>query len=618
MPAAMADEPGDTPKEQYKEQHGTNGADNLRGGSGADLIFGLRGNDKLLGKDGNDELRGGRGNDLLRGGAGDDVLRGGRGNDVLRGGAGDDLLRGGAGKDRFAFALGNRGHKIIADFETGDTVALGVDPEGSWPALADIVAGAVARDGRYTYTLRPGLTVETNTPLGVEDFMFLGDTALDTLHVVALPDSHYLDSWLADNPGGTVTVSAGAHDDVGGVRFSCPAGGDDCTLTVTSEDGSVTVSSSGGAATAGPEPAATARLAGTPPPAPPTQTAPTTLAGATAHGIAGAIVSLRDDALTDPFVSWPVADRPLTLGVPYHVLPLSLHKLSKGVLGGELDNDGNPSTPTGFAAAAAPPAISGWTGSAQEWSRTNGAGVTITDTVALYAKAGSGDSYISFGWWTRVPGSTSTGAGTFGNDPTHHSIHKTQRNPVSLNAAWPRGANAFAAGRHHYWPGGFTQLDAFDGAATYTGAAAGLWSKRASGARDGASGAFTADATLTADFDAKYVRLSGNIANFRDASGASLGNWTASLANETGGLTGGGFNGAGFAMSGNTAGAADGREWSGGWVAQFFRRAATDSQSAQPTAVGGVFQAHHGTPAMAASDDAGFVGVVGAFGAGKQ
>ena len=108
MLAAVADEP--------REQTGTNRA--------ADLLVGRRGNDELRGKGGDDELRGGRGNDLLRGGAGDDVLHGGD------------------GKDRFAFALGNSDHKIIADFEAGDTIALGADPEGgSWPAVADILAG---------------------------------------------------------------------------------------------------------------------------------------------------------------------------------------------------------------------------------------------------------------------------------------------------------------------------------------------------------------------------------------------------------------------------------------------------------------------------------------------
>ena len=98
----------------------------------------------------------------------------------------------------------------------------------------------------------------------------------------------------------------------------------------------------------------------------------------------------------------------------------------------------------------------------------------------------------------------------------------------------------------------------------------------------------------------------------------TLGNWTATLANETGGLTGGDIHGGGIAADGNTAGATDGRNWSDGWVARFFRRTAADSQTAHPTAVGGVFLAHHGTPTMAASNDQAFVGVIGAFGAGKE
>ena len=207
----------------------------------------------------------------------------------------------------------------------------------------------------------------------------------------------------------------------------------------------------------------------------------------------------------------------------------------------------------------------------------------------------------------------------FGNAPFKSTLAKSTANSLALQDGWPRGANAFVAGRHKYWPGGLSQIKALSGTATYTGAAAGLWSERAAGARDGASGAFTADATLTADFgQGPFLTLSGAIDNFRDASGNALGNWTATLANETGGVTGGDINGGGFVNSGNTTGAADGRNWSGGWVAQFFRRSAADPQTAQPTAVGGVFLAHDGTPAMAESGDQGFVGVIGAFGAEKQ
>ena len=616
-PAAL---PEEHDEDAPHKQTGTHGPDDLRGGDGNDLLIGKRGNDELRGKGGNDELRGGRGDDLLRGGAGDDLLVGGRGKDVLRGGVGNDTLQGGNGDDRFAFPLGASGHKVITDFEPGDVIALGADPVGgSWPTPATIVAAVVEENGRYTYTLLPGLTVQTNTPLAVGDFIFLGNTGTDPVHAVTLPGGHTLASWVARSQSGSLSVPAGEHRDAGGVRFSCPAAGDDCALTIASENGAVTVSSSGGAATASTVPPAHADNRSAPPP-PPTasETTPATLPGATAHGIASAIVSLRDEALGDQFVSWPAADRPLTFGPPYAALPLALHVPGKGILGGELDNDGNPATPTGFVAAAAPPAIAGWTGTTREWRRTNGAGVTITDTVAVYAKANVGESYLTFGWWTRVPGSSALGLGTFGNAPFTSNLQVSRRNSLALQDAWPRGANAFVAGRHKYWPGGFTELKALSGTATYSGGAAGQWSERAAGARDGASGPFTADATLTADFDTGFLTLSGTIANFRNAAGTSLGSWTATLANDTGGLTGGTLNGGGFVYHGNTAGAAGGHDWSGGWVAQFFRRLATDSQTAHPTALAGVFQAHHGTPAMTPSNDQGFVGVLGAFGAEKQ
>lgn len=616
--AAVADEQAEKPRDPPNEQTGTNGADTLRGGDGDDWLSGRKGNDKLVGQAGNDELRGGRGDDLLRGGDGDDVLRGGRGRDVLRGGLGNDELHGGEGDDRFAFLRTASGHKIITDFEAGDAIGLGRDPDRDfWPAPAQIVAGVVVQDGRYTYTLRPGLTVQTHTPLAVRDFVFLNSNHKEVGRALSLPKVHRLPGWLALNPDGRLVVPAGQKRDAGDVDFKCPPGGTDCEVTITARGGLVSASSAGGEATAEVLPPALAFTGAPPPPPPSAETAPTTPAGATAHGIASAIASLEDEALGDQFTSWPAADRPLTFGPPYDALPLSLHKPSKGVLGGELDNDDDPSTPTGFVDAASPPAIAGWTGSTREWSRSNEAGATTVDTVTVYSKTESGAAYLSYGWWAREPDSAAVGIGTFGNAPFKSTLAKSTTNRLALQDAWPRGANAFVAGRHKYWPGGFSQIEALSGSATYTGAAAGQWSERAAGERNGASGAFTADATLTADFDrTPWLALSGTINDFRDASGNALGSWTVTLAN--GGRGGGTMHGGGFVKKGHTTGAADGVNWSGGWVAQFFRRSATDPHTALPTAVGGVFLADHGTPAMAASGDGGFVGVIGAFGAEKQ
>lgn len=134
----------------------------------ADLLIGKRGNDKLRRKDGNDELRGGRVKDTLRGGA-------------------------------------------------GAVIQLGADPrKESWPAAADIVAGVVARGDRKTFTLRPGVTLETRTPLRVEEFVLLSGAPVDSPHAVALPVVHWLDIRLARNPGGRLTVPAGEYRDTGG------------------------------------------------------------------------------------------------------------------------------------------------------------------------------------------------------------------------------------------------------------------------------------------------------------------------------------------------------------------------------------------------------------------
>ena len=121
----------------------------------------------LSGTNGPDDLEGG-GNVLLVGKKGDDVLRGLGCNDELRGGKGNDDLRGGRGADRLVFFSGDTGDKIITDFGDGDRIVLkGI----GWPSVTDILAGVVAQGDRYLVcTLSGGLTVETDVPIGAEDF----------------------------------------------------------------------------------------------------------------------------------------------------------------------------------------------------------------------------------------------------------------------------------------------------------------------------------------------------------------------------------------------------------------------------------------------------------------
>ena len=130
--------------------------DKIDGGRGDDIINGDGGNDTVNGGDGDDSIRGGdgndviyadRGNDDVYGGKGNDVLDGGRGSDTVRGGSGDDtvsggllresydpenlivdFLHGGEGNDTFRAHPGN-GLDVIADFEEGDTIDMGVGRE---------------------------------------------------------------------------------------------------------------------------------------------------------------------------------------------------------------------------------------------------------------------------------------------------------------------------------------------------------------------------------------------------------------------------------------------------------------------------------------------------------
>ena len=104
-------------------------------------------------------------------------------------------------------------------------------------------------DCAVTVTLEDGTIAATST-----DGMASAMLVPPPVHAVGLPGMHDLSGWLTANPAGTVTVPAGEHRDVGGVRFSCPAGGADCAVTVTDEEGTVAVTSTDGTATSMPVP----------------------------------------------------------------------------------------------------------------------------------------------------------------------------------------------------------------------------------------------------------------------------------------------------------------------------------------------------------------------------
>ena len=178
-----------------------------------------------------------------------------------------------------------------------------------------------------------------------------------------------------------------------------------------------------------------------------------------------------------------------------------------------------------------------------------------------------------------------------------------------------------------------TDADGLRGSATYTGGATGIYV-------DGAtSGLFTAEATLTADFDkasngtveAVDYMISGRIDNFRGTDGRYLGDDTAEMPNDpdAGGendwvvMLGADELAVTGTLDGMTSGSADGVSWSGLWNGQLFGPSVDgDGDAIAPSGVAGQFWAE--TDDLDATNDMDDVAdnpvtaVVGAFGATKD
>ncbi len=184
------------------------------------------------------------------------------------------------------------------------------------------------------------------------------------------------------------------------------------------------------------------------------------------------------------------------------------------------------------------------------------------------------------------------------------------------------------------------------GSATYKGGATGVYADRtvhSDGAHTEHSGLFTADATLTADFDkatngaddAEDYMISGRIDNFRGTNGRYLGTDTIATPNDPnkggendwvvllgaadfGTTTTGAFTPpAGMSATGS----ADGVPWHGMWNGQFFGPSVdADGDTVHPSGVAGRFWANTGDPDGAGqlTDKDAVTSVVGTFGATKQ
>jgi hypothetical protein len=200
----------------------------------------------------------------------------------------------------------------------------------------------------------------------------------------------------------------------------------------------------------------------------------------------------------------------------------------------------------------------------------------------------------------------------------------------------PRGTynySPFYAGRDAFNP---ANLPALVGTATYAGPAVGKYAIREFRSEEASKGIFTADASLTANFDSTPVgslggeMIRGSVTNFVSAD-HDLGNWRVNLSAGPVGTTSL-IAGTPNAVSGSAnegasiTGAANGRDFTEGvWSGQFFgnNRVVT----VHPTSVAGRFEASWGTPeamtdtvgasgpTVYSPSEIGFVGLSGVFGA---
>jgi hypothetical protein len=215
-------------------------------------------------------------------------------------------------------------------------------------------------------------------------------------------------------------------------------------------------------------------------------------------------------------------------------------------------------------------AVAGTNSNEGQWTFTPDAGamVTLPD-----------QDWMAFGFWLTAPDDTAAG------------IHRL---------------GVFSDGMDTYNYSAAT----LTGKATYMGAATGYYVNR------GASGMFTANAVLAADFDSNL--LGGRIDNFRNSSGAYVDSDT--RANPNQGQEGDWYVGLPASLIGgdgattpaaSVTGSADGVQWSDGqWSAQMYGGGDRATPSAAPSGVAGSFRAI--TRDLGAGA---YKGVIGAFGA---
>ncbi len=220
----------------------------LDGGAGDDTIFGGNGNDTLLGGTDNDLVDGGRGNDLALLGDGNDtfIWNPGDGSDTVEGQAGSDtLLFNGSNASENIDVFANNGHAgifrdvgtVTMDLNGIETIELNTlgssdhvsveDLSGTDVKTVDVNLGVNgAGDGQFdtlavTGTAAADTIVATTvgaetivSGLAAEVHVSGADAGLDQLQINGLAQNDTIDASGLDAGGMTLSVNAGAGDDV--------------------------------------------------------------------------------------------------------------------------------------------------------------------------------------------------------------------------------------------------------------------------------------------------------------------------------------------------------------------------------------------------------------------
>ena len=469
---------------------------------------------------------------------------------------------------------------------------------------------------------------------------------------------------LGESTSGTITVAAGGFQDFGGVRFSCPAGGEDCVVTITRDLASASATTGGegsGSATTGAIPVPNpvfgggnaagylsnanllAALTGQ---ADGANTVPTLGAGfdRTGDGFAdGGVRMVNNAPVALPLIG---TDNPALTG--FEQVPGLALALGGGVTM-DLYTTAAASTQRAFATViganfvtpAQDPAF--WSRISQDsqgalisggsFTASNGGNIAVSyrgaDGTLVCTSGTCSISTVNSG--TGV--SSATGAWRFDLGDTN--ADGTPDGNINVPDAdylvfgwWRQAAGLTSVQTDVVWAGSdpynAASLAGLTGTATYNGGAVGHYEERKLAASGRNSGQFRATASITADFSNNLIR--GSLTNILDATGAVNAGVVAgntdlpnnlSVTLVTTGLSAPTFNGSTSISVGSNP-----QSTTGSWNGQLFGNGpAAQLVTQPPTGVAGEFTAFTGARSMAAGEIAGntpvsaYINLQGAFGA---